>query len=159
MKRVLLIFALIGMLGSIAFAGPFAAFDMIIPGTQTPSIASNLTFGFKDSGLTAAFVISDLFATPALGLTATLESNFGWWASEFNLAIANIDVVTNYPLPVVDGVRVGWLGTLRLGNLPLVDGSVFTPRTLDIYGGVDFALSFEDLTLTPTGKIGFYWEL
>ena len=154
MKKVLTIFAIVGLFAFSAFGGPFVGFELTIPAT------AELTFGVIDDGLTLALVVDDVFVAPTLGAEATFASTFSWWDSEFTLTIDNVDVVTNYPIPVVDGINASWLGTLHLGDLLVSDKlGAIAPYTFDIYGGVDFAYDGEEHTLTPTGKIGFYWEL
>lgn len=159
MKRALVAMVVVLTLGftlaPMVLAGPFVGFDLTIPTT------GDLTMGFKDDGLSMALTVDDVFVAPALGFEATYESYFDWWDSEFGLDIAAIDFATSYPIPVIDGITTSWLGTLHLGYLLAqgVQSGSITPYTFDLYGGVDFDYDGVLHTLTPTGKVGFYWEL
>ena len=154
MKKVLVALIAIMMVPTVAFAGPFVRCDVGL--AQTPSYTVDFTMGYKSGGFVGSFTANDVFSvTHTLDFDASMAASGLWWGSKTTLAI---DDITLDPNPI-KSVAFGWLGTVHLGALLATDTDL-APYTLDLYGGFDVKYQFAPTAeWTPTGKIGFYWEL
>ena len=158
MKRALILgLVLILFISATVFAGPFVKFDLTLPSD------ASLGVGVKSDDLSLALTVNDLFTvTPDISFNGLYKADYNWWDTSLMLDIADIDVITNYPIPTIAGIGAGIKGTIHIGTL--IDklagdsqGSLAS-KTFDVYGRLYFDYSSTTSTLVPTAGIGFYWE-
>ena len=152
-KRILALAVAVLMLSTVAFAGPFVAWNVEL--AQTPSFTANLTVGYKVGGFTGSFTATNVFsADHTLDFDASMKAGESWWDSVGTFGLKDISLDPN----PIESAALGWLGTVHLGDLLTADSGLST-FTLDLYGGFDVEYQFITPAWIPSGRIGFYWEL
>ena len=146
MKKVFMVFALIGMLGSIAFAGPFFGYDHAFPGND-----GKVYFGVQAGPLTLKLSVTNLGTiSPDIVGEGICKERFGPTDLEYS-AWVDLDPFTTWPEIQANNLGSKIKGTLHVGSL------LESTFTLNLYAFLQ--LDYIPPVLDPSAGFGFYWEL
>lgn len=156
MKKTLLAFLIVALLGVTAFAAPFAKIDITLPDKGVALI------GIQSGNFVMQTGISDLLGTPGFAFQAVLTQDFkdGLIETEYGVSVDDLGFAGKWYKLKLEIFELGVSGVIHLGEVFCIlnddpDAEDVPAPLFDIYGGLK--LVYEDPVLMPTASLGIYW--